>query len=117
MKKIKLQLEKDILSEQQRANEAERRATLVAKAEEQRVADLGEYFPIPFSRSIFETFKPMFHFNRNVLVSLRRLKKGSQKHLLPWRLAYQNKNFIARRVKYNFRPVAAPAIIRGTMKN
>ena len=43
MKKIKLQLEKDILSEQQRANEAERRATLVAKAEEQRVADLGEY--------------------------------------------------------------------------
>mgnify|MGYP002803869713 CR=1 FL=1 len=40
MKKIKLQLEKDILSEQQRANEAERRATLVAKAEEQRVADL-----------------------------------------------------------------------------
>ena len=40
MKKIKLLLEKDILSEQQRANEAERRATLVAKAEEQRVADL-----------------------------------------------------------------------------
>lgn len=41
MKKIKLQLEKDILSEQQRANEAERKATLLAKAEEQRVADLG----------------------------------------------------------------------------
>ena len=43
MKKIKLQLEKDILSEQQRANEAERKANLVAKAEEQRVADLGRY--------------------------------------------------------------------------
>ena len=47
MKKIKLQLEKDILSEQQRANEAERRAILVAKAEEQRVADLGEYISCP----------------------------------------------------------------------
>jgi hypothetical protein len=43
MRKIKLQLEKDILSEQQRANEAERKASLVAKAEEQRVADLGKY--------------------------------------------------------------------------
>ena len=41
MKKIKLQLEKDILSEQQRANDAEHKASLVAKAEEKRVADLG----------------------------------------------------------------------------
>ena len=43
MKKIKLQLEKDILSEQQRANDAEHKASLVAKAEEKRVADLGRY--------------------------------------------------------------------------
>ena len=43
MKKIKLQLEKDILSERQRANEAEHKASLVARAEEQRVADLGRY--------------------------------------------------------------------------
>ena len=43
MKKIKLQLEKDILSEQQRANDAEHKASLVAKAEEKRVADLGKY--------------------------------------------------------------------------
>ena len=41
MKKIKLQLENDILSEQKRANEAENKASLVAKAEERRVADLG----------------------------------------------------------------------------
>ena len=43
MKKIKLQLEKDILSEQQRANDAEHKASLIAKAEEKRVADLGRY--------------------------------------------------------------------------
>ena len=43
MKKIKLQLEKDILSEQQRANDAEHKASLVAKAEEKRVTDLGRY--------------------------------------------------------------------------
>ena len=43
MKKIKLQLEKDILSEQQRANDAEHKASLVAKAEEKRVAELGRY--------------------------------------------------------------------------
>ena len=43
MKKIKLQLEKDILSEQRRANDAEHKASLVAKAEEKRVADLGRY--------------------------------------------------------------------------
>ena len=43
MKKIKLQLEKDILSEQQRTNDAEHKASLVAKAEEKRVADLGRY--------------------------------------------------------------------------
>ena len=43
MKKIKLQLEKDILSEQQSANDAEHKASLVAKAEEKRVADLGRY--------------------------------------------------------------------------
>ncbi|XP_028392535.1 GRIP and coiled-coil domain-containing protein 1-like [Dendronephthya gigantea] len=40
MRKIKLQLENDILSEQKRANEAEKKASFVAKAEEQRVADL-----------------------------------------------------------------------------
>ena len=43
IKKIKLQLEKDILSEQQRANDAEHKASLIAKAEEKRVADLGRY--------------------------------------------------------------------------
>ena len=43
MKKIKLHLEKDILSEQQRANDAEHKASLIAKAKEKRVADLGRY--------------------------------------------------------------------------
>lgn len=38
--KMKAQLEKDILSEQLRANEAEAKASMIAKAEEQRVADL-----------------------------------------------------------------------------
>lgn len=42
MVKMKSQLENDILSEQVRANEAEAKASMIARAEEQRVADLGK---------------------------------------------------------------------------
>lgn len=42
MVKMKSQLENDILSEQVRANEAEAKASIIARAEEQRVADLGK---------------------------------------------------------------------------
>ena len=42
MVKMKSQLTKDILSEQLRANEAEAKASMIARAEEQRVADLGK---------------------------------------------------------------------------